>query len=100
MVMPTAFLHLLARRFLAGAIFLLLPWVATAAPDHGDGSAMLAGWQRAFEATRGKVVDEKVRHAWSPDGSQVVFERTVEGERGLWRCRLPDGELAAVLEGE
>jgi dipeptidyl aminopeptidase/acylaminoacyl peptidase len=87
------------RVLLAAACGLWVSGGLAAAPEHDGGSEMLGRWQRAFERTRGKVSDERIHHAWSPDGSEIVFERSVEGKRSLWRCRLPDGEPKSVLEG-
>jgi dipeptidyl aminopeptidase/acylaminoacyl peptidase len=69
------------------------------APAHGATRTMISRWQRAYESTRAKVVDESIRWAWAPDGSSVVFERTVDGRRGLFRCTTSDGRTTPVLAG-
>ena len=55
-------------RGLLAALPIFVSWESAAAPEHGSGGEMVSGWQRAFETTRGKVTDERIGHAWSPDG--------------------------------
>ncbi len=84
-----------------GLLILLVPAGSAAAETIGvAGSEMLGRWQRVYETTRDKVTDERIRHAWAPDGSALVFERTTDGKRGLWSCRLADAGLSPVLAAE
>lgn len=64
MIASTRFLQLPARWCIVGALFLSLPWSGLGGPAHGDGSAMLAAWQQAFEAIYAGPQDSFVPKSW------------------------------------